>query len=64
MKKKLIALALVCIAFAGCAQVDQAKDAVNQAPSDFWMAVRSVLGFLVDVVSNVAFGWLRGLFGL
>lgn len=64
MKKKLFALAMVALSFAGCAQVDQVKEGVKQAPTDFWASLHAVLGFLVDLLSGVGLGWLKGVLGL
>jgi PBP1b-binding outer membrane lipoprotein LpoB len=64
MKKKLFALLLLATAFAGCSQLNEVKDGVKQAPTDFWDSLHSVLAFIVDLVSGVAWGWIKGLFGL
>lgn len=61
---KLAALGILASSFMGCAQAEAVKDGVKNAPTDFWASLHSVLAFLLDLVSGVATGWLRGLLGL
>lgn len=64
MKLKLMALLILASSFVGCAQAEQVKEEVKNAPTDFWNGLHVVLNFLIDVVSGVALGWVRGLLGL
>lgn len=61
--KKLLAM-LCVVSMVGCQQAEQIKEGVKEAPADFWTSLHSVLGFLIDLVSGVFFGWLNGLLGL
>lgn len=64
MKLKLMALLVLASSFIGCSQAEQVKEQVQNAPSDFWAGLHTVLAYIVDVVSGVALGWIRGLLGL
>ena len=60
--KKILALATVMF-MAGCEQAQQVKDGVKDAPVEFWAAIKEVLGFVFQLLVNVATGWFNGLFG-